>query len=92
MSEQPFGTTPAAPVPDGDAAELAALRAENAKLRAQIETPPEAAPAEAVPAAPTHDLLLANGDLVEHYGAIPTHVAVGDRTFPVLSVSERPVE
>jgi hypothetical protein len=38
---------------------------------------------------PTHDLLLASGETVEHFGAIPTHVAVGDRSFRVLSVTER---
>ena len=37
----------------------------------------------------THDLLLADGSVVEHSGGIPTHVAVGDRAIPVLSVTER---
>jgi hypothetical protein len=37
----------------------------------------------------THDLLLADGTCVESSGGIPTHVAVGDRTIPVLSVTER---
>jgi len=37
----------------------------------------------------THDLLLADGSSVESSGAIPTHIAVGDRTIPVLSVTER---
>lgn len=38
---------------------------------------------------PTHDLLLANGQVVEHFGAIPTHVGVGDRVWPVLRATER---
>jgi hypothetical protein len=37
----------------------------------------------------THDLLLADGSSVESSGGIPTHVAVGDRAIPVLSVTER---
>ena len=37
----------------------------------------------------THDLLLADGSSVESSGGIPTHVAVGDRSIPVLSVTER---
>jgi hypothetical protein len=37
----------------------------------------------------THDLLLADGTSVESSGGIPTHVAVGDRVVPVLSVTER---
>lgn len=37
----------------------------------------------------THDLLLADGSSVESSGGIPTHVAVGDRVIPVLSVTER---
>jgi hypothetical protein len=37
----------------------------------------------------THDLLLADGSSVESSGGIPTHVAVGDRAVPVLSVTER---
>jgi hypothetical protein len=37
----------------------------------------------------THDLLLADGSVVEHSGGIPTHIAVGDRTIPVLSATER---
>lgn len=39
--------------------------------------------------APTHDLLLANGQTVEHHGGLPTHVAIGDRVFPVLAITER---
>jgi hypothetical protein len=37
----------------------------------------------------THDLLLADGTSVESSGGIPTHIAVGDRAIPVLSVTER---
>jgi hypothetical protein len=37
----------------------------------------------------THDLLLADGSSYESSGAIPTHVAVGDRAVPVLAVTER---
>lgn len=37
----------------------------------------------------THDLLLSDGSVVESSGGIPTHVAVGDRAIPVLSVTER---
>jgi hypothetical protein len=37
----------------------------------------------------THDLLLADGSPFESSGGIPTHVAVGDRVIPVLSVTER---
>jgi len=38
---------------------------------------------------PTHDLLLTDGSSVESSGGIPTHVAVGDRTIPVLAATER---
>jgi hypothetical protein len=38
---------------------------------------------------PTHDLLLTDGSVVPSTGGIPTHVAVGDRVIPVLSVTER---
>lgn len=38
---------------------------------------------------PTHDLVLADGSTAESFGAIPTHVAVGDRRIPVLTVTER---
>lgn len=37
----------------------------------------------------THDLLLADGSAYESSGGIPTHVAVGDRSIPVLTVTER---
>ena len=37
----------------------------------------------------THDLLLADGSAYESSGSIPSHVAVGDRVIPVLSVTER---
>lgn len=72
---------------------LARLRtAEEENTRLREEGTDKTGPAqdeEEGPPEPTHDLLLANGELVEHFGAIPTHVAVGDRTFPVLSVTER---
>ena len=38
---------------------------------------------------PTHDLTLADGSTVESYGAIPTHVAVGDQAIRVVQVIER---
>jgi len=37
----------------------------------------------------THDLLLADGSSYESSGSIPSHVAIGDRAVPVLSVTER---
>lgn len=37
----------------------------------------------------THDLYLADGSSVESAGAIPTHIAVGDRVIPVLHAVER---
>jgi len=37
----------------------------------------------------THDLLLADGSSYESSGSIPSHVAIGDRVVPVLSVTER---
>jgi len=37
----------------------------------------------------THDLLLADGTSYESSGSIPSHIAIGDRTVPVLSVTER---
>lgn len=37
----------------------------------------------------THDLLLADGSSVGHFGGIPTHVAIGDRQVPVVYVAER---
>lgn len=38
---------------------------------------------------PTHDLYLADGSCVESAGAVPTHIAVGDRVIPVLRAVER---
>ena len=38
---------------------------------------------------PTHHLHLADGSVVDHFGAIPTHVAVGDTTVPVVNAFER---
>lgn len=37
----------------------------------------------------THDLYLADGSAVESSGAIPTHIAVGDRAIPVIHAVER---
>lgn len=37
----------------------------------------------------THDLYLADGSVVESSGAVPTHIAVGDREIPVLHALER---
>jgi hypothetical protein len=74
------------PVP-GTRPEDDAEREEFERWRA--ERAAQAEPEAGQPPEPTHDLLLANGETVEHYGAIPTHVAVGDRNVPVLAVSER---
>lgn len=38
---------------------------------------------------PTHDLLLSDGTVLPHHGAIPTHVAVEDRELRVLHAAER---
>lgn len=38
---------------------------------------------------PTHYLHLADGSVVDHAGALPTHVAIGDKTVPVVNAFER---
>lgn len=65
--------------------EISRLRTELAAARGQAAAPAQDGP----PPEPTHDLLLANGQMVEHYGGIPTHVDTGEGVFRVLAVTER---
>lgn len=83
-------------------AEIAKLRAdaeaEVAALKAAaggVPVPPAAAPpAEAgsvppAPAGPTHLLLLSDGSTIEHTGAIPTLVHIGEDILSVVSAFEK---
>lgn len=85
-------------------AELAKLRADAeaqiAKMRAEAEAeiaalktaagapvPEDGAPP--APAGPTHDLLLSDGRTVEHTGAIPTLVHIGEDILSVVAAFEK---
>ncbi len=58
------------------------------KKAAKADVPPVPAHKqdEEPPPKPDHVAFLANGDRYEYAGAHPTHVAIGDRQVPVISV------
>lgn len=59
----------------------------HAKKETPVADSKAAAAADAPPV--THDLYLADGSAVESSGAVPTHIAVGDRAIPVIHAVER---
>jgi hypothetical protein len=75
------------------AAEVAKIKAdaatEIAALKAKVEaaTIRTAGSKKILPK--VYDVLLANGQLIRHEGAIPTHVDTGEGVFRVLSATER---
>jgi ABC-type nitrate/sulfonate/bicarbonate transport system substrate-binding protein len=80
---------PQAPVkPDETQALMERLKAAEAKIAELVAEKAEHVEIVAKKL-PEHWLHLANGDVVESAGAIPTHVAVDDKVVPVVHAYER---
>jgi hypothetical protein len=75
------------PAPPQD--ELAQLRERLANAEATIEQLSGKVTTLVVRKMPQHWLHLADGQVLESEGAVPTHVAVGDKVVPVVRAYER---
>lgn len=71
--------------PDPRDAEIARLRAELAEAQAAPEPEDRI---EDAPPEPTHKLGLADGRVIDHYGAIPTHYSDDNGVTPVVRAWE----